>query len=489
MERKTRRKIVLGVVFATAVAVPSAIAWPSLAAQTPAQTPTQTPAQAAAQTPTRAPRTVTVSSVQQLSAALDVAVPGDRITVAAGRYASGIIKATRSGTGDKPITISAASVGAAEIAGSAQIQLAGVSHVVVQGFVFSSTAGLDVPVGATANRITRNVFQGNKSGAFLSVSADDTEVDHNMFQNKKSAGVYLQVNGPGAHGMAQRVHVHHNYFFNHQFKGDNGGESIRFGLSGRQHGDARGLIEYNLFEKADGDSEAISVKSSNNVVRYNTLLNSRGTISLRHGWGTTVEGNFVIGGRSGIRFFGNNHTVINNVVQDSSGLPMEVGGGEIRDDTNSTTAHEAADHCVVAFNTLVGTGGNVVKYGSGKKFPPSDVTLADNIIVGKGGSAVAGTGGALKFGGNILNGASAGTMPASGFTSADPRLARGAGTVFRLSAGSPAIDAATGSFPQVTLDIDRVARTGTKDVGADEFAASGPQARPLTTADVGPQAP
>src|SRR5439155_25273512 len=207
-------------------------------------------------------------------------------------------------------------------------------------------------------------------------------VDHNAFLNKSTAGVYLQVNGPGAHGMAQRVHVHHNYFFNHHFGGSNGGESIRFGLSGRQHASAHGLIEFNLFEKADGDSEAISIKSSDNVVRYNTLRDSRGTISLRHGWGTVVEGNFVLGGRSGIRFFGNNHVIVNNVVQDTVGQALEVGGGEIRDDTGSTTAHEAADHCVVAFNTLQSARGNVVVFGN-KPVPASDITLADNIPVGK----------------------------------------------------------------------------------------------------------
>jgi Chondroitinase B len=490
MKRKTRRKLVLGTVFAAVTAVPLAVAWPSIAAQIPGAAPAEPAAvKAAAPAGGRAAQTVSVASVSALSTAIAKAVPGDVITLAAGKYTSGTIKINRSGTAARPITISAASAGATEIGGTTKIDLSGSSHVVVEGFTITSSADFSVPVGATATQITRNTFNSNKNGAYLSVAADDTEVDHNTFENKTTAGVFLQVNGPGAHGMAQRVHVHHNYFFNHQFKGANGGESIRFGLSGRQHGDAKGLIEYNLFEKADGDSEAISIKSSNNVVRYNTLLNSRGTISLRHGWGTTVEGNFVIGGHSGIRFFGNNHTIINNVVQDSAGLPMEVGGGEIRDDTNSTTAHEAADHCLVAFNTLVGTGGNVVKYGSGKKFAPSDVTLADNIIVGMGGSAVAGTGGSLKFQGNILTGAAAGTMPASGFKSVDPKLVRGAGNVFRLSAGSPAIDAASGSFPQVTNDIDRVARTGTFDVGADEFVAGGAQVKPLTSADVGPKAP
>jgi poly(beta-D-mannuronate) lyase len=251
---------------------------------------------------------------------------------------------------------------------------------------------------------------------------------------------------------------------------------------------ALGLIEDNLFEKADGDSEAISVKSTSNVVRYNTIVNSRGTISLRHGWNTLVEGNILIGGHTGIRFFGNNHTIINNIVQDTTGQPMEVGGGEVRDDTTSGRDHEAADHCVVAFNTLSGTGGSVVTYGSGKPFPPSDVTLANNILVGHGSAAVTGTGGALHFQGNILFGAPAGTMPAGGYRTVDPRLVRDAHGLLRLSAASPAIGTATGSFPQVTLDIDQQARPAAKDVGADQYNTATP-ARPLTTADVGPNAP
>jgi hypothetical protein len=469
MERGTRRTMMLSVTAAVVIALPVLAARSGFAAQVTG-------------------RAVSVSSMGQLSAAVDTARPGDTITVANGVYSTGTVRVTHSGTATAPITITAASVGAAELAGTAQIELVGASHVIVAGFTFSSSAGLAVPVGANADRITRNTFQGG-ADIYLSVAADDTEVDHNTFQHKTTHGVFLAVIGPGDNGMAQRVHVHHNYFFDHQYKGTNGGEAVRFGQSNRQHGDARGLIEYNLFEKADGDSEAITVKSSNNIVRYNTIINSRGTLSLRHGRGTTVEGNFVIGGHTGIRFFGNDHTIINNVVQDSAGQPLEVGGGEIKDDTGSTTDHEAADHCVVAFNTFVGTGGSVVRYGSDKKFAPSDVTLADNIMVGKGGSAVAGTGSALKFGGNILSGASGGSMPASGYRTTDPKLTRDAAKVFRLSAGSPAIDAATGSFPQVTADIDATARTGAKDVGADEYAATGPQRRPLTAADVGPKAP
>jgi poly(beta-D-mannuronate) lyase len=429
---------------------------------------------------------LSVSTAAALRDAVAAARPGDRIQVADGTLAAPI-RITRSGTAAAPITIAAANAGRTQVTGTNAIQLGNVSHVVVEGFIFTGDGALSVPVGAQAVRVTRNTFQGNKTGAFLSVGADDTEVDHNAFLNKSSAGVYLQVIGPGAHGMAQRVHIHHNYFFNHHFGGANGGESIRLGLSGRQHGSAKAIVEYNLFEKANGDSEALSVKSSDNIIRYNTFLNSRGTLSLRHGWGTLVEGNFVIGGNSGIRFFGNNHTIINNVVQDSTGQALEIGGGEIRDDTASTTAHEAADHCLVLFNTFQSGRGGMVKFGNGKKFLPSDIALANNIFVGAGTIMRPGGAAKLSFQGNLISGGAAGIS--TGFRSINPQLVRSAGNVYRLGPNSPAIDAAAGSYPQVSLDLDGQARTGAKDVGADEFGAAGPQHRPLTAADVGPKAP
>jgi len=474
MRRTLRRKVALGAGAAVAVAVPLAIAWPTLAATEHAPV-----------VQTRAARAASVTSASQLSTAVAQAQPGDRITVADGVYRSPI-RVTRSGTASAPIVISAQNVGRAEVTADNAFQLAGVSNVVIEGFTFNQNAGLDVPPSAKAIRVTRNTFQSGKAGSYLNVSADNAEVDHNTFQNKKNAGVYLQVNGPGAHDMAKNVRIHHNYFFNHQFKGANGGESIRLGLSGRQHGQARALVEFNLFEKADGDSEALSVKSSNNIIRHNTFRDSRGTLSLRHGSGTLVDGNFILGGTSGIRFFGNNHTVINNVVQGSAGQALEVGGGEVRDDKDSGRNHEAADHCVVAFNTLQSNRAGMVVYGN-KPFPPSDITLADNILVGTGTLIRPNKATGLTFQGNLISGGSAG-VSGGGFRTANPQLVTGAGGLLRLKAGSPAIDAGSGSFPQVAKDMDGQTRAGGKDVGADELGGSG-ERRPLTAADVGPKAP
>src|SRR5690242_6673002 len=281
---------------------------------------------------TASAKVTTVSSLSALQSAVASAAPGDTVQLADGSY-SGTVKLSKSGAAGKPVTVQAEHVGKATVSGTGFTWGSGVSYVTLAGFVFKGSSGMSVPVGDTHDRISRNVFQlASGVGNWLTVAGDDTEVDHNTFQHKTTAGVFFQLSGPGSSGIAQRVWVHHNYFFDHEFKGDNGGESIRFGLSGRQHASAHGIIEDNLFEHADGDSEAISVKSSDNIVRYNTLRDTRGTISLRHGWGTTVEGNYVLGGQSGIRFFGNNHTIINNVVEGSGGLAFEVGGGEVRDD-------------------------------------------------------------------------------------------------------------------------------------------------------------
>lgn len=438
-------------------------------------------------------RIVPVTSIAELQNAAANAVPGDRIELADGSYKlSAGVRLTRSGTAAAPITVAAAHLGKADLTGSTGFTFGDVSYVTVEGFRFLTTGGLDVPSGAHFVRLSRNVFQittGTAIGS-VTVAADDSEVDHNTFQNKNTHGVFLQISGPGEHGMSKRVHVHHNYFFNHTYSGANGGESIRLGFSFRQQGSAQAIVEYNLLEKANGDSEAISVKSSDNIIRYNTLRNSRGQITLRHGNRNRVDGNLMLGGSSGIRTYGNDHVVVNNVVQNTSGQAVEIGGGEIKDDTDNTTSHEASDRILFAFNTLVSNRSPQIKVGSGKKYAPDSITLVNNLIQGSGSGSAAtiSQGTNLKWAGNIGWNIGRGAIPTAGFRSVNPGLVQDAGGLWRLTAGSPVIDAATGSYPQVTQDLDQQQRGDAKDVGADEYMA-GPVRIPLTVADVGPSAP
>jgi hypothetical protein len=466
-----RRRLAVGAVGATALAVPLGLTIPGNAATV---------------------KVVSVNSVSTLQRALDAAQPGDRVELADGSYTtSGPIRLTKSGTATAPVTVAAAHVGKAEIKGKDGFSF-DASYVSVEGFRFTHQDGIVIPTTVHNVRFTRNLVQISKGSTvnWLDTAADNVEIDHNTFQHKSTLGNFIEVTGPGDHDMAKNTWIHHNYFLDHSFRGSNGGESIRIGVSQRQHGSAHGLIEYNLFEKCNGDAEVVSVKSSDDVVRYNTLLNSKGSIVLRHGNRNLVDGNLMLGGSSGIRFYGNDHTIVNNVVQNSTGQAIEVGGGEIRDDTRSTTAHEAADRVLVAFNTLVNDRAPAVLVGTSKKFAPSEITFADDLVVGSGGSAVnVRQGSGLHWLGDIVWGVKVGNAPAAGFKTVNPNLVQDAGGLWRLRAGSPAIDAAQGSYPQVTTDFDTQARTGAKDVGADEYVAGGPTRAPLKPTDVGPNAP
>jgi hypothetical protein len=434
---------------------------------------------------------IVVSSISQLQAAADRAVPGDRIELTDGVYTTGAaIRLRRSGTSGAPITIAAQHVGAAEIRGSAGFQLDPISYVVISGFKLTHSGVVQIPAGAHHVRFTCNVVQipGTATG-WVTVVGDDNEIDHNTFQNKSTVGVFLQISGPGDHGMAQRTWVHHNYFFHHTFSGSNGGESIRLGYSFRQLSSAFATLEYNLFEQANGDSEAISVKSSDNIIRFNTIRNSKGSIVLRHGNRNLVEGNLMLGGSSGIRLYENDHVVINNVVQGGSGQII-VGSGTVIDDTTWSTAHARADRALVAFNTVVGSGTLVDVGPGGDKYGPDNLTFANNILVGSGSGGLVniGKGTNLRWQGNIVWAGTGGEMPASGYRLVNPQLAQVGGLYRLASAASPAIDTAAGSYPQVTRDLDLESRSTAKDVGADEYSANGTR-RPLTIANVGPSAP
>ncbi len=117
------------------------------------------------------------------------------------------------------------------------------------------------------------------------------------------------------------------------------------------------------------------------------------------------------------------------------------------------------------------------------------ITVANNIVQGGGAAAsIAGPyTGAVWSGNMIYNTNGAGSMPAAGYTTANPLLARDATGTFHLQAGSPAINAGTGSYPSVTVDMDGQARTSPLDKGADEVSGAAVTAQYTDYCHGGPQ--
>ncbi|WP_434599328.1 polysaccharide lyase 6 family protein [Streptomyces sp. A5-4] len=457
------------------------------------------PATAQAMSPAGRPA-ISVDSLAALQTAINSAAPGAVITLANGTYNvpdnKPITVKSKHGTDDQPITIVAQSRGGAVLRGRHSFVFSGSDNIIVSGFSFRQSTTLDIPPDCAKIRLTRNDFQlADIEGLhWVMVRADFSKVDRNHFHGKTTLGIFLGIEGADKEGMAQDVQVFKNYFSDHSFAGANGGEPIRLGVSGRALTRAGAKVEHNLFERVDGDPEAISVKSSGNTVRYNTIRDSLGGIVLRHGNGTTVDSNWIIGGKEGVRIYGNDHKIVNNYLAGLSGRALVVGSGTARDhvpneSVEARRGNDAADRVLIAHNTLLNNAESLS--GESRAHEPRDVVIADNLLVGSSGDLVK-MGTTLRFTwqSNILFGAAAnGNIPAGTFTRTDPKLVTGSDGIPRLSAASPAIGAATLKQPAVTLDIEGHPRGTSRDIGCDEYATAAPVYRPLTPADVGPNAP
>jgi Chondroitinase B len=440
-------------------------------------------------------RTFRVSSLSALQSRINSAIPGDLIILTNGIYTSNAtISINKQGTAQNPIIISADTTGGAEIRGSASFSVnSPAAWIVIRGFRLTHSIGtVQVSSGTRNIRITRNVFQLTGDGRYLLVSGDDCEIDHNTFQNKSTPGQMFSIHGPGSSGMAQRTWVHHNLFQNFSSIGGNGGETLQIGLSGRSLTNAHTLVENNLFINCNGENEMISNKSSANTYRYNTFLNSTsGELTLRHGNDCVVHSNFFLN-TAGLRFFGDDHQIYSNYFEDCDpGIQIGNGGGEVADG-DPLTSHDRPDRVRVSFNTLVNNNRSAIMSGRTNGLGAIDLVFSNNIIQSDSGVIldINGPTPNARFEGNIVFGsATNGDMPTSGARRVNPLLSQDSFSIFRLQSTSPAINTGVGSFPEVTIDLDGHTRSGTKDVGADEFSTAPVIRRPLTTANVGPNAP
>jgi poly(beta-D-mannuronate) lyase len=495
-------------------------------------TPTPTPTATATPTPTPTPtqpgggpcaRTVNVSTSAQLSSAASGAQPGDCIVAANGTYAGFTISAD--GTASSPIVIQSQNLGGAVI-GSGIVRIHGARYVTLEGFRITSGGGSTTLDGETRSvivsiadsnncRVTRCNFKpsghGNGTGfVMLNGNSNNNRVDHNDFGPNTVDGVHYvwptgnrqgrptltrtqwaNGEGPFNPNMARDTQVDHNYFHD---MASGTAECIVLGGLGMtgDYEDLRTVVEYNLFTNCDGDPELVSIKSSSNIVRYNTVRTSGGGFVSRAGNKNQIYGNFSLqGGKGhGIRIHEMDHVVYNNYIENTSDYPMNIASGHAYNDPNFS--HAQVKRAKVAHNTIVNINTRPVIFGWGnsgtRTLPPTDSVFANNVLQGSAALTSFPNPGNMTFASNIYEGNLGSSRPDSQFHSAVLMLSR-VGELLKLTSGSPAIGFANPSFYSfITDDQDGQPRSD-PDAGADEFATGGVLRRPLTTADVGPSAP
>ena len=469
-------------------------------------------------------KTINVKTIAELQKAINTATSGDIIVLADNTYKdAGLIKISASG-----ITVKAATVGGVILTGNSSIRITG-SKNTLTGFQFKDIAsggkredledgsekGLKVvEIQGNYNIVTQcNFFNcSSRNYVHFEEGSNHNELSYCNLEAKPAVmngGACVQITTSAT--VVNHTKIHHCTFMN--FPGDGGdfgNEPIRIGLGVEQNNISGAVVEYCYFENLGlGDSETISIKSTNNVIRYNTFNNNPlAQVVFRTGNRNAAYGNFFINS-GGIRIKeGGNHTVYNNYFEGATqSSSLELMNFKLN---QKTLVGNPLDSIYVYHNTfynagVIEMGGNNAKGKQGKSNPPKHVQFANNLIFKEKGTVIENLNNDVTYTNNFyFGGAALGYVAkATEFANVDPLMAKNKNGYFSLSEKSPAINKAMGAYPSLfvnpVVDIDpnilldikgqaRPADRTQKDMGCEEFSSDKTENinHPLKRSEVGP---
>ena len=445
-------------------------------------------------------KNITVTSITALQSAINSSAAGDSIFLANGVYTNNTFSIGASNIVVQPVTL-----GGVFLNGTNAITITGNNNKFLGfQFTFGTINGTAINVSGNFNTLSHLNFNGYDAGHMVLISGQNNLLTNSNFQNKPAVN---NINHGGTGDMVQIIPnvsiIGYNtirYCSFQQmpgFGGDFGNECIRIGDQVYSTYISRTVVEYCYFEDTGrGDSEAISIKSRENCLRFNTMFNNPDAMfAFRNGDNNVAYGNFFI--RSGgFRFKqANNIFCYNNYFErcgigQNNSLP---GGG-----TYPIRFEYFAPGYGNNFNLI-----NNTFYRCGKILIDTSITnatWANNAIYSDSSSILSGTTAGQKFIGNIYKG-NLGLTISSGMTNSDPLMALNTNGFFSLTGTSPCIAAGSTGYPSiidipvvnndpnVLLDIEGQARPSAlnlKDVGCDQYATTPTNNKPLKLADVGP---
>ena len=272
----------------------------------------------------------TVKNVAEFNDAVLNAEPGSVITLANGVWKDAELVFEGKGTEDNPIKLTVEDKGKVTLEGASNLQIAG-EYLIVEGLVFKNGY---TPTNAVISfrknreemanncRLTECVIDNFNNPErqvqdyWVTIYGKNNRIDHNHVSGKKNLGVTMIVGLDTKESRENNHKIDHNYFGPRPTYGNNGGETLRIGTSHHALEKSNTLVESNYFDRCNGEHEIISNKACQNAFKYNTFFECTGTLTMRHGNETLVDGNVFIGNgkpsTGGVRVINETQTVINN---------------------------------------------------------------------------------------------------------------------------------------------------------------------------------
>lgn len=271
-----------------------------------------------------------VKTVEEFNTMVLNAKPGDKIILANGNWEDAELIFEGKGTKEQPITLTAEEKGKVNLIGNSNLKIAG-EYMVVEGLIFKDgytkaeeviSFKKDDKNLAYNSRVTECVIvnyskpERQESDYWIGVYGKNNRFDHNHIEGKTNKGVTMAVRLNTLESQENNHRIDHNYFGPRSTLGSNGGETLRIGTSHYSLTNSKTIVEYNYFDRCNGEREVISNKSGQNTFRYNMFYECTGTLTLRHGNQNLVDGNVFIGNNKpstgGIRVINAGQKIINN---------------------------------------------------------------------------------------------------------------------------------------------------------------------------------
>ena len=442
--------------------------------------------------------TINVSSISDLKTALKNSKSNDVIVLADGTYFDTTLDIDKSN-----ITVKSATPGGVFFNGTNDINING-NFIVFSGFQFTSGdigSNIVIEVYGNNNLLTQLNFSGYFAKKYIEIKAGTryNQISYSNIEKKPAAaiiGCTIQIStSPTVPGYHKIRYCSFKDFYG--LGGDYGNEPIRIGLGAEYLNVSRTIVENCYFNNTGlGDSESISIKCQENVIRYCTFTNQQnGMLVFRNGDNNVAYSNFFINA-GGIRVKeANNVFCYNNYFENSIDVISYDYVAPLVPPTVLSPRTSNLDNINFIHNTFYNCE-NIDLGGIG----PVNNTWANNIFFKTSGTIFLNPNTGTTWLGNIRQGSLGISIP-SGITNSNPLLVTNADGYKVLSASSPAIDASSPGYPAILdiADIDddpnisftisgklRPTSISLKDVGCDEFTTGVTTNHPLDVTEVGP---
>lgn len=446
---------------------------------------------------------INVSSVTALQTKINASstVAGDIIVLANGTYLNSTLNVSKSN-----ITVMAATPGGVFLNGTNDITISG-NYITFTGFQFTSGdigSNSILKISGDHNKIAQLNFSNYYAKKYIEIQEGSqyNEISYCNLEKKPAAaeiGCTIQISTSSVIGYHKIKYCSFQNYYG--VGGDNGNEPIRIGLGAEYLNKSRTIVEYCYFNNTGlGDSESISIKCQENVVRYCTFTNQQNAMLVfRNGDNNVAYSNFFINA-GGIRVKEANNIYCYNNYFENSGVGSSADAvtfvyvAPLVPPTPASPRTLNLNNINFIHNTFYDCG-DIDLGGTGA----TSNTWANNIFIKSSGSIFNNANSGTSWAGNIRQGTLGISIP-TGMSNTNPNLALNSEGYFGLSSTSP-VNNANVSYPAILnianidddptllFDISGQARPSTvtlKDVGCDEYTTGTTTNHPLTLAEVGP---